>query len=152
MTGAEYRDLIAAYILKNFGGRSVRVYPEVSVGKSIIGKNRRVDLFVHEESKNLALAVECKFQGVAGTTDEKIPYTLEDMGAMPMPACIVYAGDGWSNGVRHMLEGSTISAHCMPAKSLMRTRGTHELDHLLAQTFGWWDLLIGKKRAFEIPE
>ena len=37
MTGNEYRDLIAAYLLSNFGDDGLVVYTEVSLGKTIIG-------------------------------------------------------------------------------------------------------------------
>ena len=40
MTGKEYADLVASYILANFGSRGLVVYREVQMGKTIIGKNR----------------------------------------------------------------------------------------------------------------
>ena len=49
MTGKEYADLIAAYLDKNFGERGIKVYREVTLGKTIIGKNRRIDVFVVHE-------------------------------------------------------------------------------------------------------
>jgi hypothetical protein len=70
MMAAAYRDLIATYVWKNFSSDGLLVYTEVPCGKSIIGKNRRIDVLVVRE--HLALAIECKFQDVPGTTDEKI--------------------------------------------------------------------------------
>lgn len=149
MTGSEYANLVAAYLAHNFGARTLEVYREVNVGKSIIGKNRRVDLFAFDAKHNRALAIECKYQGTSGTTDEKVPYALQDIEAMRMPACAVYAGDGWSTGVRHMLEGSAVAAYCLPdATTLKRCPQTRELDHMMAQAFGWWDVILVDREPF----
>jgi hypothetical protein len=149
MTGKQYSDLIAAYLVHNFADRSIAVYREVSVGKSIIGKNRKVDVFVVASTERRAFAIECKYQGTHGTADEKIPYTLDDMKALPMAGCVAYGGDGFSPGVVHMLQGSELAAYCMPDESaLASSRDTRELDHLLAMHFCWWDLIVAGKRPF----
>jgi hypothetical protein len=122
MTGSDYANLIAAYLVANFSERGLEIYPEVNVGKSIIGKNRRVDLFVVDGRQNLALAIECKYQGTAGTTDEKVPYTLQDLEAMRMPGCAAYAGEGWSSGVRHMLESSAARRLLSSGRDLLGAR------------------------------
>ena len=44
MKGDEYRDLIARYIHENFSPFGLVVYVEVPFGKTVIGKNRRVDV------------------------------------------------------------------------------------------------------------
>jgi hypothetical protein len=95
MTGNEYADRIAAYILRNFGARGLMVYREVSLGKTIIGKNRHVDIFVVHPQTGRAFAGECKYQDSVGTVDEKIPYAIQDMQAMGMPVCLAYAGVGF---------------------------------------------------------
>lgn len=149
MTGNDYANLIAAYIVTRFGHRDAVVYREVSIGKSIIGKNRKVDILVVARAR--AFAIECKYQEVPGTADEKIPYTLRDLAALQMPGCVAYAGAGFSPGVVHMLEASELAAYCLPvAPDLSQTKLTRELDHLLAMHFGWWDVLIGEKKPFEL--
>ena len=65
MTGADYANLVALYLARRFGGRGLRVYREVRVGKSIIGKNRCIDVFCVAEPGNQAFAIECKFQDFA---------------------------------------------------------------------------------------
>jgi len=118
MTGNEYATLVAAYLARNYGRKGLTVYREVSLGKSIIGKNRRVDVFaLHAESRK-ALAIECKVQTSAGTADEKIPYTLQDLAAMHVPAFVVYAGAGFSEGVLHLLRSSERAAYCLPDATL----------------------------------
>lgn len=150
MTGLEYAKLIGAYILKNFGSRGLNVYREVNIGKSIIGKERRIDLLVVSENAH-AFAIECKYQSTQGTVDEKIPYALDDMRAMRVDGCIVYAGEGFSEGVLHLLQASEMAAHCMPdARSLARSAGTRELDHMLAVHFDWWDILVAHREPFDL--
>jgi hypothetical protein len=107
MTGAEYANIVATYLARRFGGRGLQVYREIRVGKSIIGKNRCIDIFCVCGVSNRAFAIECKFQDSQGTVDEKIPYALDDLRALPMAGCIAYAGKGFSDGVLHMLGASS---------------------------------------------
>ncbi len=151
MTGNQYKRLIARYLLAAYGRRGMHLYEEVCVGTSIIGKQRRIDLFVHVPATNQALALECKYQDSSGTADEKIPYALEDLRALRMPAAIAYAGSGFSEGVLHLLQASELAAYCAPDESmqpLLRRHGdsidsgTWQLDHIIAVTFGWWDVVL----------
>ncbi len=149
MTGHEYANLVARYIVKNYSSRGVKVYREVHMGKTLTGKGRRVDIFVLEPDTRIALAIECKYQGSVGTVDEKIPFALQDLERMRIPVCIAYAGDGFSQGILHILSASPIAAYCMPGtKTLAPSNATRELDCILAMTFKWWDVLVrGKKRV-----
>lgn len=147
MTGGDYANLVASYVARRFGPRALKVYREIKVGKTIIGKNRCIDIFCVSEDTQKAFAIECKFQESQGTVDEKIPYALDDLRALPMAGCIAYAGGGFSDGVLHMLAASRHAAYCLPrAEQIETTPETKELDHLLAVHFGWWDLLIEKRR------
>jgi hypothetical protein len=145
VTGKQYADRIASYIVANFGTRGLKVYREVTLGKTVIGKNRKVDLFIVHEPSNAAVAIECKYQEGQGTVDEKIPYALDDIEAMPVPGYIVYAGEGFSRGVVHMLEASRFAARCLPDPSLVRSSQTWELDHVLALRFSWWDVILSAR-------
>ena len=143
MTGGEYSTLVAGYVAARFGDRGLKVYREVRIGKSIIGKNRCIDVFAVCERDNKAFAIECKYQESVGTVDEKIPYALDDLRALPMAGCIGYAGRGFSEGVLHMLRASPQAAYCLPLPGQSHsTADTRELDHLLAMHFGWWDVLV----------
>jgi hypothetical protein len=147
MTGADYANLVAGYVARRFGSRTLKVYREIRVGKTIIGKNRCIDIFCVAEDSQRAFAIECKFQDSQGTVDEKIPYALDDLLALPMAGCIAYAGQGFSQGVLHMLAASKHAAFCLPQPGQVdSTADTRELDHVLAVHFGWWDVLIEKKR------
>lgn len=156
MKGNEYKHLIARYLVSSYGARGLDVYDEVGVGTSILGKQRRIDLLVLSRETDRALAVECKYQDSAGTADEKIPYALEDLAALRMPAVVVYAGEGFSEGVLHLLRSSPLAAYCLPdatLKPLARSRtgetihgGTWQLDHAIARAFNLWDVILGEKR------
>ena len=148
MTGAEYSTLVATYVAGRFGDRGLKVYREVRIGKSIIGKNRCIDVFCVRESDNTAFAVECKYQESVGTVDEKIPYALDDLAALPMVGCIAYAGRGFSDGVLHMLNAAPRAAYCLPVDGQSESSAdTRELDHLIAAHFGWWDVVVAGKPA-----
>ena len=147
MTGAEYANLVAAYLARRFASRTLKVYREIRIGKTIIGKNRCVDIFCVSEDSQKAFAIECKFQDSPGTVDEKIPYALDDLRALPMAGCIAYAGQGFSAGVLHMLAAARDAAYCQPAAGQTETTAdTKELDHVLAVHFGWWDVLVEHRR------
>jgi hypothetical protein len=138
MTGNEYKRLIARYLLAAYAKRGIHLYEEVPIGTSIIGKQRRVDLLVLEPTSS-------------GTADEKIPYALDDLRALRMPGVIAYAGSGFSEGVLHLLQSTELAAYCLPDDTLKPTQrksgesidsGTWQLDHVLALTFKWWDVLL----------
>lgn len=148
LTGKQYADLIARYIVRNFGARGLLVYREVPLGKTIIGKDRQVDILVLEQPSNRVMAIECKYQDQRGTTDEKIPYALADLAALRLPGCLIYAGEGWSPGIRHMLEGSHLAAHALPNADLSPGSGTREFDHILAMTFQFWDVVLRGRAPF----
>ena len=120
MTGSAYADLVAFYVSRRFEDRSLKVYREIQIGKTIIGKNRHVDIFCICERTNRAFAIECKFQESIGTVDEKIPYALEDLKAFPMAGCIAYAGGGFSDGVLHIIIGVERGARAVLSSWIFR--------------------------------
>ena len=64
-----------------------------------------------------------------------------------MTGCIAYAGQGFSDGILHMLRASPDAAYCLPTPDQTDPAGeTRELDHLMAAYFGWWDVLIGNRQ------
>jgi hypothetical protein len=152
MKGDEYADLIAAYVLQNYGCYGVLVYREVPLGKTIIGKNRRIDILCVQSATARVLALECKYQNVQGTADEKIPYALADLKAMHVPAFAIYAGNGFSQGVLHLLQASELAAHCMPEPSLEPNAATTELDHVIAMTFGFWQGVLRTRKPFDLGQ
>jgi hypothetical protein len=72
VTGNGFRDLIAAYIHHQYRAHGLVVYREVNLGKTIIAKDRQIDVFVMRPTDQRAIAIECKYQDVQGSADEKI--------------------------------------------------------------------------------
>lgn len=155
MNGHQYRDFIGRYLVAAYDVRGVEVYDEVTIGTTILGKPRRTDLVVLHRPTDRALAIECKYQDSSGTVDEKIPYALQDLEALRMPAALAYAGVGFSQGVLHLLQSSHYAAYCMPGEDLRPIKrppsadainsGTWQLDHVIAVTFGFWDVVLEGK-------
>jgi hypothetical protein len=42
------------------------------------------------------LGIECKYQGGGGSVEEKVPATIQDIAAWPIPGLVVFNGDGFS--------------------------------------------------------
>jgi hypothetical protein len=142
--GSRFRRLVARYVALRFAKEGLRVYEEVALGSSIIGKARQVDLLVLNPDGTKALALEVKYQGTQGTTDEKIVYALQDVRTMRLPAAIVYAGSGWSQGVLHLMESAEEALKVrLEDGQIVEAR---ELDVFVAATFGLWDVVVGNKK------
>jgi hypothetical protein len=76
---------------------------QVRVGRRIWGAVRKIDVVLtHVETRKM-LGVECKFQSTQGTAEEKIPSTIQDIGAWPIPGIVVFAGEGFSPNMRAFL-------------------------------------------------
>jgi hypothetical protein len=76
---------------------------QVRVGRRIWGAERRIDVVLKDPQTRVSLGVECKFQGGAGSAEEKIPATIEDIGAWPIRGLVVYAGEGFSANIKAFL-------------------------------------------------
>jgi hypothetical protein len=80
---------------------------KLTVGKTIYGKDREVDVLFRDARNGNRLAVEAKYQRVAGTADEKLPYAVLNLATLPLPGVIVYGGGGFHLGALHWLCAST---------------------------------------------
>lgn len=76
---------------------------QVKVGRRLWGQERRIDLILTEPSQRKSLGIECKYQGGAGSADEKIPATISDIAAWPIQGLVVFAGAGFSANMRSYL-------------------------------------------------
>jgi len=74
----------------------LRVDGQVKVARRLWGAVRFVDVVLTDERTGRSLGIECKFQGGAGTAEEKLPATIQDIGAWPIPGILVFAGGGFS--------------------------------------------------------
>lgn len=87
-------------------GLGLEVRLEYQVGRRIWGAVRRIDVVITHPSTRKTLGVECKYQGVPGSAEEKIPSTIQDISAWPIPGIVVFAGDGFSSNMRSFLLAS----------------------------------------------
>ncbi len=76
---------------------------QVRVARRIWGSERFIDVvLIHPQSRK-TLGLECKFQSVRGTAEEKIPATIKDIEAWPIPGLVVFAGEGFTENMRSFL-------------------------------------------------
>jgi hypothetical protein len=84
----------------------LEVRREYQVGRRIWGAVRRIDVVLTHPQTRKALGIECKYQGVPGSAEEKIPSTVQDIGAWPIPGIVVFSGLGFSDNMRSFLIAS----------------------------------------------
>jgi hypothetical protein len=84
----------------------LEVRRQVKVGRRLWGAERRIDVVVTEPVSRRRLGLECKFQSVPGTAEEKIPTTIQDISAWPIPGIVVFSGEGFSPYMRSFLIAS----------------------------------------------
>ncbi|MPZ23125.1 MAG: hypothetical protein GEU28_06185 [Dehalococcoidia bacterium] len=85
------------------GDLGLDVRKEVKVGRRLWGAVRSIDLVVTHTESRRSLGIECKYQGGGGSAEEKIPATISDIGAWPIPGIVVFHGPGFSSNMRAFL-------------------------------------------------
>lgn len=98
-SGRDLEDEVVA-LAENLG---LQVRRQVKVGRRLWGQERRIDLILTEPVQRTRLGIECKYQGGAGSADEKIPATISDIAAWPIQGLVVFAGAGFSANMRSYL-------------------------------------------------
>jgi hypothetical protein len=91
-SGAELRDRVVE--LGHQLGLEART--EVRVGRRLWGAVRCIDVVLTRTDTGKTLGVECKFQGGGGSAEEKVPATIHDIAAWPIPGIVVFGGAGFS--------------------------------------------------------
>src|SRR5215467_12841059 len=76
---------------------------QVKVARRIWGAVRRIDVVLTHPQTRKTLGVECKFQGVPGTAEEKIPSVINDIAAWPIPGLVVFSGEGFTENMKLFL-------------------------------------------------
>ena len=79
---------------------------QVAMGKRIWGRGRRVDVLLRHPDTGQRLGIECKYQNVPGTAEEKIPLTITDIEAWPIRGLIVVHGAGFSPDFRAFIRST----------------------------------------------
>ena len=94
------------------------------MGRRIWGAERRIDVILTNPLDNKRLGIECKFQRVQGSAEEKIPSTIQDIDAWPIKGIVVFAGDG----LRPRAEISEMSRNFGRRRSVLRCDGRRGAD------------------------
>ncbi len=76
---------------------------EVRVGRRIWGAERFIDVVLTQRETRLSLGIECQAQEGKGSAEEKIPATIQDIGAWPTRGIVCFAGEGFSTNMRSFL-------------------------------------------------
>ena len=76
---------------------------QVRVARRIWGAVRHIDVVIIHPQTRKTLGIECKFQSVTGTAEEKIPAIINDIGAWPIPGLVVFDGAGFTENMKLFL-------------------------------------------------
>ena len=77
---------------------------QYEVGKSIYNKKRRVDLILYHPVRHpKCLCIQCKWQAMGGTVDEKYPYEVLCIEQGDFDTIIILDGGGYTPGARQWL-------------------------------------------------
>src|SRR5712691_248428 len=98
-SGRELENTVSA-IAEELG---LEVRRGVKVGRRLWGAERKIDLVLTEPQQRKRLGIECKFQGTRGTAEEKIPATISDIAAWPIPGLLVFDGAGFTANMKSYL-------------------------------------------------
>ena len=116
-SGGDALELEVAALAERLG---LEVRRQVKVGRRLWGAERRIDVVVTEPVSRRRLGLECKFQSVPGTAEEKIPTTIQDIAAWPIPGLVVFSGDGFSPYMRSFLIASGRSVELEDLEAWLR--------------------------------
>lgn len=81
----------------------LEVHEQFRVARRVWGAERRIDVVLKEPKSAKTLGVECKFQGGGGSAEEKVPATIQDIGAWPIDGIVVFAGEGFTSNMKSFL-------------------------------------------------
>lgn len=86
-------------------GKELRleVRQQVQVARRIWGAVRRIDVVLIDPQTRKTIGIECKYQGGGGSAEEKIPSTIQDIKAWPIPGIVVFSGDGFTQNMKSFL-------------------------------------------------
>jgi len=93
---------------------------QVKVGRRLWGAERRIDIVLTEPVTRKRLGIECKFQAVAGTAEEKIPTTIQDIASWPIAGLVVFSGEGFSHAMKGFLVSSGRAVEYSDLESWLR--------------------------------
>lgn len=95
-------DLVQA-VVQLASGLGLESHQQVRVARRIWGAVRHIDVVLTHAQTRKTLGIECKYQKVSGTAEEKIPSVINDIAAWPIPGLVVFEGTGFTENMRSFL-------------------------------------------------
>jgi hypothetical protein len=95
-TAVKNGDELVSEVLALAADLGLAARTQVRVARRIWGAIRKIDVVLTQPETRRTLGLECKYQGIQGTAEEKIPSTIQDISAWPIPGLVVFAGEGFS--------------------------------------------------------
>ncbi len=96
-------DDLVKVVIKLAADLGLETKQQVRVARRIWGAVRHIDVVLTHPQTRKTLGIECKFQGVPGTAEEKIPSVVSDIAAWPIPGLVVFAGQGFTENMKLFL-------------------------------------------------
>jgi hypothetical protein len=81
----------------------LEVKKQFTLARRIWGAVRKIDVVLIHKQTRKTLGVECKFQSVGGTAEEKIPATIKDIESWPIQGLVVFDGPGFTPNMKSYL-------------------------------------------------
>lgn len=104
---------------------------QVRVGRRLWGAERKIDVVLTNPLDRKRLGIECKFQATPGSAEEKIPTTIQDIAAWPIPGIVVFDGQGFSPHMRAFLVSSGRAVEFVDLEAWLRLFFGLDLDEQL---------------------
>ena len=96
-------DELAKRVCKLADGLGLETLEQYKLGRRLWGAGRRIDVVLKGGPNGKALGIECKAQTSGGSVEEKIPATIQDIGAWPMHGIVVFDGKGFTENMKSFL-------------------------------------------------
>lgn len=96
-------DELVKAVVRLAGELGLEAQEQVRVARRIWGAVRHIDVVLTHPQTRKTLGIECKFQAVPGTAEEKIPSVIDDIAAWPIPGLVVFAGEGFTQNMQLFL-------------------------------------------------
>jgi hypothetical protein len=81
----------------------LEVHEQLEIGRRLWGAKRRIDVVLIDRQTRRTLGIECKYQREKGAAEEKLPSTIQDIGAWPITGIVVFAGSGFTANMEAFL-------------------------------------------------
>jgi hypothetical protein len=102
-TAVQNGDELVREVVKIANKLELETKEQFHVARRIWGANRKIDVIMIDPKSRKTLGVECKYQGGGGSAEEKIPATIQDIEAWPIPGLVVFAGEGLTENMKSFL-------------------------------------------------